>query len=82
MIEYTGDITAIGTTRLLESIRRSGIKAKFYQASSSAKITFEEIVKIMVDADLESIGINPPGEGKKILREKEIYWTTNQMIVE
>lgn len=33
--EYTGDITGLGTTRLLESIRRSGIKAKFYQASSS-----------------------------------------------
>lgn len=35
MPEYTGDITAIGTTRLLEAIRRSGIKTKFYQASSS-----------------------------------------------
>lgn len=35
MPEYTGDIVALGTTRLLESIRRSGIKAKFYQASSS-----------------------------------------------
>lgn len=35
MPEYTGDITALGTTRLLESIRRSGIKTKFYQASSS-----------------------------------------------
>jgi len=33
--EYTGDITALGTTRLLEAVRRSGIKAKFYQASSS-----------------------------------------------
>jgi GDPmannose 4,6-dehydratase len=33
--EYTGDVTALGTTRLLEAIRRSGIKAKFYQASSS-----------------------------------------------
>ncbi len=33
--EYTGDITALGTTRIIESIRRSGIKAKFYQASSS-----------------------------------------------
>jgi len=30
MPEYTGDITAIGTTRILEAIRRSGIKAKFY----------------------------------------------------
>ncbi len=33
--EYTGDITGIGTTRILESIRRSGIKTKYYQASSS-----------------------------------------------
>ena len=35
MPEYTGDITALGTTRLLEALRRSRIKAKFYQASSS-----------------------------------------------
>lgn len=35
MPEYTGDITAIGTTRLLDAIRRSGIKTRFYQASSS-----------------------------------------------
>jgi GDPmannose 4,6-dehydratase len=35
MPEYTGDITGLGTTRLLESIRRSGINARFYQASSS-----------------------------------------------
>jgi len=33
--EYTGDVDALGTTRLLEAVRRSGIKAKFYQASSS-----------------------------------------------
>ena len=33
--EYTGDITGLGTTRILEAIHRSGIKTKFYQASSS-----------------------------------------------
>src|SRR5687768_14305427 len=33
--EYTGDVTAIGTTRLLEAIREAGIKPRFYQASSS-----------------------------------------------
>lgn len=33
--EYTGDITGLGTTRLLEAIRTTGIPAKFYQASSS-----------------------------------------------
>jgi GDPmannose 4,6-dehydratase len=35
MPEYTSDITALGTTRLLEAIRRSGVKTRFYQASSS-----------------------------------------------
>lgn len=35
MPEFTGDITGLGTTRLLESVRRSGIKTRFYQASSS-----------------------------------------------
>ncbi|MDD5074781.1 MAG: GDP-mannose 4,6-dehydratase, partial [Candidatus Peribacteraceae bacterium] len=33
--EYTGDITGIGTTRLLEAIRTSGLPIRFYQASSS-----------------------------------------------
>jgi GDPmannose 4,6-dehydratase len=33
--EYTGNVTAMGTVRLLEAIRRSGRKIKFYQASSS-----------------------------------------------
>lgn len=33
--EYTGDITGLGTIRILETMRQSGIKAKFYQASSS-----------------------------------------------
>lgn len=33
--EYTGNITGLGTIRLLDAIRRSGIKTKFYQASSS-----------------------------------------------
>ena len=33
--EYTGNVTGLGTTRLLEMIRRSGNGAKFYQASSS-----------------------------------------------
>src|SRR3989338_6090145 len=33
--EYTGDVTALGTVRLLDAIRESGISTKFYQASSS-----------------------------------------------
>lgn len=33
--EYTSDITATGTVRLLEAIRETGIRPRFYQASSS-----------------------------------------------
>src|SRR5256714_5010893 len=33
--EYTADITATGTVRLLEAIRETGINPRFYQASSS-----------------------------------------------
>lgn len=35
MPEYTGDVTGLGTIRILESIRRSGINTRFYQASTS-----------------------------------------------
>lgn len=33
--EYTGDVTGVGTTRLLEAIRAIGLSTRFYQASSS-----------------------------------------------
>jgi GDPmannose 4,6-dehydratase len=33
--EYTGDITALGTTRLLDAIHQTGIPARFYNAASS-----------------------------------------------
>ncbi|WP_345762832.1 GDP-mannose 4,6-dehydratase [Diaminobutyricibacter sp. McL0608] len=33
--EYTADITGLGTIRLLEAIRASGVPSRFYQASSS-----------------------------------------------
>jgi len=33
--EYTGETTALGTIRLLEAVRASGVPARFYQASTS-----------------------------------------------
>ena len=33
--EFTGDVDALGTMRLLEAIRLTGVKARFYQASTS-----------------------------------------------
>jgi GDPmannose 4,6-dehydratase len=35
MPEYTGDVTGLGTIRIIEAVRKSGIKTRFYQASSS-----------------------------------------------
>src|ERR1035437_10359230 len=35
MPEYTADITGLGTLRILEAIRKTGIQKKFYKASSS-----------------------------------------------
>src|SRR6202047_4820811 len=35
MPEYTGDVTGLGTVRILEAIRRTGVRTRFYQAASS-----------------------------------------------
>src|SRR5512137_2388490 len=35
MPEYTGDVTGLSTLRVLEALRKSGSKGRFYQASSS-----------------------------------------------
>ena len=34
------------------------------------KIKFEDLVKIMIDADFKEMNLEPPGEGEKILKEK------------
>ena len=43
------------------------------------KISFSELVQIMVDADMEFIGLAPIGEGKKVAAEKGIHWTKNRI---
>jgi GDPmannose 4,6-dehydratase len=35
MPEYTADVTAVGTLRLLDAVREVGLKTRFYQAGSS-----------------------------------------------
>ena len=39
-------------------------------------VSFRELVKIMVDADMEKVGLEPPGDGNEILRKKypERWW--------
>jgi GDPmannose 4,6-dehydratase len=40
------------------------------QLGWEAKITFKDLVKIMMDADLRALGLTPPGHGDAIIKEK------------
>ena len=53
----------------VEDLRGDARKAR-EKLGWSPKVAFEDLVKIMVDADLRKVGLQPPGEGDKILREK------------
>lgn len=44
------------------------------------KIRFRELVRILVDAELEKRGIEPPGEGKKLLVNKGFHWMKSEII--
>jgi len=51
------------------------------------RVTFHELVKIMVDYDLKMVGIEPPGEGISTCQEKNFCYTehafaTNELIRE
>lgn len=67
--EYTGDVTGLGTVRLLEAIRESGIKTRFYQASSS-----EMFGKVVETPQSETTPFRPcsPYGCAKLYS----YWTT------
>ncbi len=66
--EYTGNITALGTTRILEGIKRSGIKTRFYQASSS------EMFGITPPPQNESSPFHP--RSPYAVAKVYAYWTT------
>lgn len=38
------------------------------------RVKFHELVRIMVDADLELLGLDAPGDGKKVVEEKFSGW--------
>ncbi len=54
------------------------LRADFSKAKSilnwSPKISFKDLVKIMVDFDLELAGLPSPGEGKRILQKNGLDW--------
>ncbi len=44
------------------------------------KVTFKELAKIMVDADMNALKLKAPEEGRKILADKGILWTRNEQL--
>ena len=64
----------------VELLLADSFKAK-RELGCSPRITFKELVKIMVDSDMELAGLDSPGEGKKILKQKGIDWTDNHLAV-
>lgn len=67
--EYTGDVTGLGTLRILDAIRESGVKTKFYQASSSEM--FGKVVKSPQNEDTPFYPRSPYGCAKVYA-----YWIT------
>jgi GDPmannose 4,6-dehydratase len=67
--EYTADTTALGALRLLEGMRQLGVKARYYQASSS-----EMFGQTEADAQKESTPFHPrsPYACSKVFA----YWIT------
>ena len=62
--EYTGEITGLGTVRLLEAIRESGLKPKFYQASSSEM--FGKVLEVPQTGDHAVLSAQPLWRSKSV----------------
>jgi len=46
-----------------------------------AKVSLENLAKIMVDSDMKLLGIDAPGEGIEYLKNSPYNWTQNQITV-
>ncbi len=67
--EYTGDVTGLSTVRILEAMRETGVKAKFYQASSSEM--FGQVQEVPQTETTPFHPRSPYGAAKAYS-----YWTT------
>ena len=70
--EYTSDVTGLGTIRILEAIRETGIRSRFYQASSSEMFgKVQEVPQTETDAVLAAQSVWG-GEGFRLLGDGEL----------
>jgi len=59
----------------VDALEADATKAK-YKLGWEPKVTFYDLVRIMVDADLQAIGIEPIGEGVDIVNQLGLDWHT------
>ncbi len=69
--EYTGDVTGLGTVRILDAIKHAGIKTKFYQASSSEMFGKVDEKDLPINEDTRFSPRSPYGVAKVYA-----YWIT------
>lgn len=55
-------------------ILRADISKAKKRLGWTPKVTFKDLVRIMVDADLKTLGLESPDEGAKILKNKGLPW--------
>jgi len=67
--EYTGEVTGLGTLRILDVIREAGVKTKFYQASSSEM--FGKVMEVPQNENTPFYPRSPYGCAKVFA-----YWIT------
>jgi GDPmannose 4,6-dehydratase len=62
----------------VERLRADARKAE-RELGWKPRVRFRELVRIMVDADFRRLGLTPPGEGDRILKEKfpDRWWKTD-----
>jgi GDPmannose 4,6-dehydratase len=61
----------------VEALKADSSKAK-RELGWAPKVSFKDLVKIMVDADLEAAGLSSPGEGRKIISNKGFAWNEHR----
>jgi len=59
-------------------LRADSTKAR-KKLNRSPEISFNDLIRIMVDYDLELIGLDSPRKGKKIIQQKALEWTSSRL---
>ncbi len=42
------------------------------------KVSFSDLIKLMVDHDMINVGLKPPSEGIRALEDKGLHWTDHK----